>query len=278
MSKYVASGYTRKVPLLLVLVVPFVLQIFAAVGLTGWVSLHNGQKAVTELTARLREEATERVAQGLRQYLESSQTAKFISIAEETGLIIKIDAWVLHTVCCQMKIWRQFNIPQNLFVTVNFSGKQLLQPDLVEQIDEIISSTSVERHRIKLEITESTLINHHESTKAKLEQIQNLGISLIIDDFGTGYSSLNYLHQFPFSKLKIDYSFISRLTKDSKTRAIVEAIILLAHKLEMDVVAEGVETIEQLEILQAIGCQQIQGNLFSAPLTSTQATAVLKSC
>lgn len=204
--------------------------------------------------------------------------AKFISIAEETGLIIKIDAWVLHTVCCQIKIWQQFNnVPQNLFVTVNFSGKQLLQPDLVEQIDEIISSTGIERHRIKIEITESTLINHQESTKAKLEQIQNLGISLIIDDFGTGYSSLNYLHQFPFSKLKIDYSFISRLTKDDKTRAIVEAIILLAHKLEMDVVAEGVETHEQLKLLQAIGCQQIQGNLFSAPLTSTQATAVLKS-
>ncbi|BAZ12304.1 diguanylate cyclase/phosphodiesterase with extracellular sensor [Calothrix sp. NIES-4071] len=201
--------------------------------------------------------------------------AKFIPIAEETGLIVKIDAWVLHAVCCQMRIWQQLNLPQNLFVSVNFSSKQLLQPDLLEQIENIITNTGVDTYKIKIEITETILIHYHESTKTKLKQMQDLGLSLIIDDFGTGYSSLSYLHQFPFCKLKIDYSFISCLTENDRTRAIVEAMIVLAHKLEMDVVAEGVETTEQLDILHSIGCQQVQGYLFSAPVTHTQATALL---
>jgi diguanylate cyclase (GGDEF)-like protein len=202
--------------------------------------------------------------------------AKFISIAEETGLIVKLDFLVLRQACSQMKIWQQkFNLEESIFISVNLSGKQFLQSELIEKIEKVIYETGIERHRLKLEITESILLSYQEVTKAKIRQIVASGIKLSIDDFGTGYSSLSSLHQFPFSTLKIDRSFIHNLNENSKNIEIVEAITVLAHKLGMDVIAEGVESSNQLEELYKIGCEKVQGNFFSLPLTAREATIFL---
>lgn len=202
--------------------------------------------------------------------------AEFISIAEETGLIVKLDLWMLRTACEQMQMWeQQFALTKSMFVSVNLSGKQFLQPDLLQEIEQIILETGIDVSRLKLEITETMLMSYGESTKEKLRLLKNLGINLAIDDFGTGYSSLSYLHQFPVNTLKIDRSFISRLGPNGENLEIVEAITVLAHKLGMDVIAEGVETTTQLEQLYNIGCEQVQGFLFSPPVTTSQATDLI---
>lgn len=204
--------------------------------------------------------------------------AKFIPIAEETGLILKLDLWVLRNACEQMQIWQQqFSLTQPLFVSVNLSGKQFLQPDFLEKIEQILLETGVGVNRLKLEITETVLMNYEETTRERLSFLRNLGINLTIDDFGTGYSSLSYLYQFPVNTLKFDRSFISCLGNNGENLEIVEAITALAHKLGMDVIAEGVETTAQLEQLYNIGCEQIQGYLFSRPLNVIQATELIAS-
>jgi diguanylate cyclase (GGDEF)-like protein len=201
---------------------------------------------------------------------------QFIPVAEETGLIMRLDLLVLRMACLQLKIWqRQFQQQQPFFISVNLSGKQFLQSDLLVQIEKTIDEIGINRSCLKLEITESILINYQEITKAKIRQIVASGIHLTIDDFGTGYSSLSYLHQFPFSMLKIDRSFIHNLGENDENLEIVKAITGLAHNLGMDVVAEGVETKKQLEQLLRIGCKKIQGYFFSPPLSSTEATNFL---
>jgi diguanylate cyclase (GGDEF)-like protein len=191
----------------------------------------------------------------------------FIPIAEETGSIIPLGWWVLQEACQQMKRWQQsFSHLQDLTISVNLSSQQFSQANLIEQVKQILLETGLEARNLKLEITETVLMDNVESAAARLKQIQDLGIKLCIDDFGTGYSSLSYLQRFPVDTLKIDRSFISQLTTESKSACFAQAIIQLANCLNMDVVAEGIETAEQFWQMKALQCEYGQGFLWSKPL------------
>jgi diguanylate cyclase (GGDEF)-like protein/PAS domain S-box-containing protein len=195
----------------------------------------------------------------------------FIPIAEETGLIIPIGQWVLEEACRQIHRWQE-ELPQYppLQISVNLSVKQFMNADLIEHIKEALEETGVDPHSLKLEITESMVMENVEAAIAMMEQLRKLGIELSIDDFGTGYSSLSYLHRFPISTLKIDRSFVSRMTVNNENAEIVRTIIMLARSLKMDVVAEGVETAEQLAQLKALDCEYGQGYYFSKPLVADE--------
>lgn len=194
----------------------------------------------------------------------------FISVAEDTGQIIHLGRWVLDRACRQMKQWQdQYPEYRNLTLSVNLSGKQFLQPNLVEQIKGILDETGFNPHNLQLEITESVVIENTEIVTAMLMRLHELGIQLSMDDFGTGYSSLSYLHNFPIDVLKIDRSFISRKEGNSKNQ-IVNTIIALAVNMGLKVVAEGVETEEQLEHLKDLECGYGQGFLFSHPMTAQE--------
>ncbi|WP_013321811.1 EAL domain-containing protein [Gloeothece verrucosa] len=203
--------------------------------------------------------------------------ANFIPVAEETGLIIPLGEWVLRESCRQMKAWQeQFIGAENLRVSVNLSGKQLQQPNLINRIDNILTETGLEGKNLKLEITESMLMNNKEQVSELLLQMKAKKIQVSIDDFGTGYSSLSYLHYLPVDTLKIDRSFVSRMSQVGENFEIVEAIITLAHHLQMDVVAEGVETEQHLRQLQQLGCEFGQGYFFSKPLESEKIVSWLE--
>ncbi|MHC5763380.1 sensor domain-containing protein [Nostoc sp.] len=204
--------------------------------------------------------------------------AEFIPIAEETGLIIPIGHWVLTESCQQLRQWQlQFPAIKSLTINVNLSGKQFSQPDLIEQISQILENTSLNPSNLKLEITETAIIASPEKATSVLKQLKAFGLQLCIDDFGTGYSSLAYLHNFPIDVLKIDRSFVNRIDSDTEQFAIVRAIVTLADNLGMSVVAEGVETIDQLVQLKLLQCQKAQGYLFSKPLDQEQARILLAS-
>lgn len=189
---------------------------------------------------------------------------EFIPLAEETGLISFIDRYVLREACQQMVIWKQ-KFPQKfpLTISVNLSAAQLAQLGLIERIDQILRETGINRESLKLEITESSLMGNSSSETAMLQQLKSLGIQLSIDDFGTGYSSLARLHQLPIDTLKIDRSFVNQMSCDTESLEIVRTIISLAHILEMDVIAEGVESLEQLRQLKILQCEYSQGFYFS---------------
>jgi diguanylate cyclase (GGDEF)-like protein len=192
---------------------------------------------------------------------------KFIPLAEETGLIIPLGKWVLSEACRQLSIWQeQLSYRFPLSISVNLSGIQLWNPDVLQSIDEILDTLSLSGSSLKLEITESILMDKESEAKAVLEQLKQRQIQLSIDDFGTGYSSLAYLQSFPIDTLKIDRSFISGIEQQEKNLDITRTIITLAHSLELDAIAEGVETQEQLDILRALGCEYGQGYFFSPPL------------
>jgi diguanylate cyclase (GGDEF)-like protein/PAS domain S-box-containing protein len=192
--------------------------------------------------------------------------SEFVPVAEETGLITPMGWWVLQESCRQMQQWHeQFPSPQPLTVNVNLSSKQF-SPYLVDQISQILEETKLPPQYLKLEITESILMENAESAVATLSQLKKLGTLLAIDDFGTGYSSLNYLHRFPIDTLKVDRSFVSKVDVDGEQLAIARTIITLAWNLGMEVVAEGVETMKQLAQLRSLQCDYAQGFLFSLPL------------
>jgi EAL domain-containing protein (putative c-di-GMP-specific phosphodiesterase class I) len=191
--------------------------------------------------------------------------AEFIPVAEETGLIVPIGRWVLHEACNQLRRWQERSKQaEKLVMSVNVSSRQLLQPDFIAQISQILQATKISTSSIKLEITESVLMEAAASVTDQLTQMQDLGVRLSLDDFGTGYSSLNYLYRFPINTLKVDRSFVDGL--GSGQAQIVQTIIALAHGLGMDVTAEGVETPDQLAQLKALGCEFGQGYLFSRPV------------
>ncbi|GAC1491350.1 MAG: hypothetical protein NVS2B14_03720 [Chamaesiphon sp.] len=203
---------------------------------------------------------------------------EFISVAEETGLIIPIGQWVLQEACCQMRLWEQQFSPDSLLtVSVNLSAKQFSQPDLIEQVKQILQKTGLDAHRLKLEITESVVMDNAEAATMMLKQLQALGVQLSIDDFGTGYSSLSYLHRFPTNTLKIDRSFVSRTNSEQEKWEIVWTIITLAHNLGMTVIAEGIETAEQLDKLRMLKCEYGQGYFFSKPLEAKSVGAWIKN-
>lgn len=191
----------------------------------------------------------------------------FIPVAEEMGLIVPIGQWVFREACRQLKTWQRQNLLQgSMYICINLSVKQFSQPDLIDQIDQVLQETGLEGCHLKLEITESAIMNNSTSASEILEQLSDRNIQLSIDDFGTGYSSLSYLHHFPVNTLKIDRSFINSMAQTHKTPAIVQAIITLAHNLGMDVVAEGIETAEQQQRLKDLACNCGQGDLFSRPV------------
>ncbi|PSB47602.1 diguanylate cyclase [Cyanosarcina cf. burmensis CCALA 770] len=208
---------------------------------------------------------------------------EFIGVAEETGLILPLGIWVLQEACTQMRAWHEeFPSDPPLSVSVNVSGKQFAQVDLVDKIRQILVETSFDPHCLKLEITESTIVEDLASAKAKLIQLQELGIQVSIDDFGTGYSSLSYLSRFPINFLKIDRSFIQDIDTSSERLEIIRAIVSLADSLKIDVVAEGVETASQLAqlcSLQPTSGQEhfAQGYLFSKPLNRDAAKSLIAS-
>ena len=200
---------------------------------------------------------------------------EFIPLAESTGLIIPLGDWILREACGQMHYWHQhFDRQSELTISINLSGHQF-QPNLVEQIKQILLETQLSPRCLKLEITESAMINNVEQAIALLQQLKAIGIKLSIDDFGTGYSSLSYLQQFCADTLKVDRSFVCELESSEKNQAIVDIIITLAHKLDMDVVAEGIETEIHKTILKALDCEYGQGYFFAKPLKSKDATDLL---
>lgn len=195
--------------------------------------------------------------------------AQFIPIAEETGLIVEIGYWVLREACHQMRVWQQqFPTVPLLTISVNLSSKQFSQPDLNEQIARILQETELQASSLKLEITESVLMENTQSATDMLLQLREMNIQIHIDDFGTGYSSLSYLHRFPSNAVKIDRSFVSRIGSKGENLEIVRAIVALARSLNMDAIAEGVETLEQLTYLKALKCKYAQGYYCSRPLNS----------
>ena len=188
--------------------------------------------------------------------------SRFIGLAEEMGLIIPIGAWVLREACLQTKYWQQKGYT-NLRVAVNLSARQFTQKSLVQSISDILHATGLEPKFLELELTESMVMRDVENAIAILRNLKALGTHISIDDFGTGYSSLSYLRRFPIDVLKIDQSFVSDITVDPDDAAIVASIISLAHSLRLIVIAEGVETTEQLKFLSKHGCDQVQGFYFS---------------
>jgi diguanylate cyclase (GGDEF)-like protein len=200
----------------------------------------------------------------------------FIPVAEETGLIIPLGQWILKQACQQMHSWHeQYNSDSPLMISVNLSGRQFSQLDLLEQIANTLNEVGLNRHSLKLEITESMVMDDVEEAIALLEKLKQLDLRLSMDDFGTGFSSFSYLHRFPMDTLKVDRSFVSNMNESAKNCEIVSTIILLAHKLGMDVVAEGIETEAQMKALQSLGCEYGQGYFFSKPLSVNDASKLL---
>jgi diguanylate cyclase (GGDEF)-like protein/PAS domain S-box-containing protein len=204
---------------------------------------------------------------------------EFIPLAEETGLIVALDLYVLREACRQTVVWHnQFPsaTPQSqLTISANLSAHHFKQPDLVEQVEAILTQTGIDPRCVRLEVTESLVIADPAQAAEILHKLKALGVKLSLDDFGTGYSSLSYLHRFPFDILKIDRSFVGRLEQDASSMQIVETIILLAQKMRMDVVAEGIETAHQQQHLRTLGCRFGQGYLFSKPVPEALAESLL---
>ena len=200
----------------------------------------------------------------------------FIPVAEETGLIVSIGYWVLREACRQMQAWLVYrDAASPLKISVNLSQKQFFQPDLIQQILQILRQTELDICSLDLEITESVIMENDQLATTTISKLRHLGIQLSIDDFGTGYSSLARLHRFPINVLKIDRSFVSGMGSDQGNLEITETIVTLAHKLGVNVTAEGVETAEQLAHLRELKCEYGQGHFFSHPLDSEAAEALI---
>jgi diguanylate cyclase (GGDEF)-like protein len=201
---------------------------------------------------------------------------RFISLLEETSLIIPVGEWVLHTAFLQNKTWHEAGLPA-IRMAVNLSALQFRQADLVGAISQILQETGLDpaSHELELELTESLIMNDVEETVVTLNKLHAMGIKISIDDFGTGYSSLSYLKRFPISSLKIDRTFVRDLSTNPDDAAIVGAIIALGHSLKLKVIAEGVETAKQLEFLRAMQCDEMQGFYFSRPVPAAEITEML---
>ncbi|MBD3883114.1 EAL domain-containing protein [Phormidium tenue FACHB-886] len=204
---------------------------------------------------------------------------RFIPLAEANGLIIELGAWVLQEACRQFRQWQLHFAEQveGLSVSVNLSSRQLAAPTLVSQIDTVLQTTKLPAKNLKLEITESAIMENAEAAELVLGEIRALGVQLYIDDFGTGYSSLSRLLELPLDVLKIDRSFVKQLCSE-RGEFLVRAIANLAQNLGADVIAEGVETQEQVEKLQALGCQRGQGYFFAKPLPAKEVEVLFQTC
>jgi len=199
----------------------------------------------------------------------------FIPVAEETGMIVAIGEWVLRTACHQAKAW-QDGIAPGLMMSVNLSGRQFHEPDIVERVLHIVEETGISPQLLDLELTESTLMDNSDAILTKMNRLRAAGMFISIDDFGTGYSSMSYLKRFPINTLKIDRSFVQDIPADSDDIAITQAIIAMGKNLGMMLIAEGVETREQMDFLRQHYCDKVQGFLFSRPLPAAEAEALLR--
>jgi EAL domain-containing protein (putative c-di-GMP-specific phosphodiesterase class I) len=198
---------------------------------------------------------------------------EFMPIAEEMGLSIPVDWWMFRSASQQMQQWQQqFPKMSQMWISLNLSAKQAIQPHLVEQMTRILAEIALKPDCLALEITETTLIEKPEFAAKVLTQLRELGINIALDDFGTGYSSLSYLQRFPVQKLKIDRSFVSKIDTDVDSLKIVRAMVHLGKSLGLKVVAEGIETAAQLQLLQDMNCDYGQGYYFAHPLPDTEAT------
>jgi diguanylate cyclase (GGDEF)-like protein len=200
---------------------------------------------------------------------------EFIPMAESSDLIVEIGKWILGEACRQARVWHDEGFV-DISIAVNFSARQFRQPDLLSMINQAVVRNGLRPHHLVVELTESAVMSDANRSIKILEELHGLGFQVAVDDFGTGYSSMNYLKRLPISELKIDQSFISDLGASSKTDAIVKAVIQLAHGLDMTVIAEGVETASQLACLNAFGCDQIQGYLFSRPVPAADIAELLR--
>ena len=205
--------------------------------------------------------------------------AEFISIAEETGLIADIGKWVLREACLQLSAWQKAGLADSfLTISVNLSARQFNQSDLIEQIDEIFAETQLNPQCLKLEITESAIMENTLAAAKVLQQLRERQIQLSLDDFGIGYSSLSYLHSFPVDTIKVDKSFVGCLDDNEKNLGLVPAIMCIAKTMGMSVIAEGIETAEQLKHLRDLKCDYSQGYLFSRPLEAEQVIQLIGTC
>ncbi len=201
---------------------------------------------------------------------------EFIPLAEEIGLILAIGQWVLETACIQLKAWQQDALTRDLWLAVNVSAKQFRQAEFAAQVQAAIQRHAINPMLLKLELTESILLEDIDSTISAMKTLKEVGVQFSLDDFGTGYSSLQYLKLLPFDQLKIDQSFIHDIVTDSNDRAIVRTIIAMAQSLNFSVIAEGVETEEQRQLLMNKGCPHYQGYLFSRPVPVEQFEILLR--
>ena len=202
--------------------------------------------------------------------------AKFIPLAEETGLIVPIGEWVLRTACRQCKAWQDAGLP-TVTVAVNISARQFREKNLLQTVAKILAETGLDPRLLELEVTESVIMHDAQNVIADLQAFRDMGVKLSIDDFGTGYSSLSYLKRFPVDRLKIDQSFVRDITSDADDAAIAQAVITLGHTMNLRVIAEGVETAEQLTFLRGHHCDEMQGYLFGRPLPADEFAQLLAS-
>ncbi|MDX8379668.1 MAG: EAL domain-containing protein [Gallionella sp.] len=202
--------------------------------------------------------------------------AQFIPLAEETGLILPIGIWVLETACAQLKSWQHLALTRHLFLSVNVSAKQFCQTEFISQVHDAVQRHDINPKRLKLELTESLLLENIDETIATMNALNKIGVVFSLDDFGTGYSSLQYLKKLPLTQLKIDQSFIHELETNVSDKVIVRTILAMAKSLDLDVIAEGVETEAQQQLLIDKGCTQFQGHLFSKPVPIEQLDEMLK--
>jgi len=190
----------------------------------------------------------------------------FIPLAEENGLILSIGLWVLETACAQIKIWEDSEHTRQLQLAVNVSARQFRQPDFVVQVDQVLRTKAIDPSRIKLELTESMVLEDIDDTIVKMNALRKIGIYISMDDFGTGHSSLSSLRKLPLDQLKIDQSFVRDILRDPDDAVIVRTIIAMAKSLGIEVIAEGVETEAQRAFLEQNDCLLYQGYLFSKPV------------
>jgi EAL domain-containing protein (putative c-di-GMP-specific phosphodiesterase class I) len=191
---------------------------------------------------------------------------QFIPVAEESALILEIGHWVLETACQQIETWSKREATSDLVLAINVSGQQFRQADFVDKVAAVIRAHPINASRLKLELTESVVLSDVADVVKKMHELKALGVKLSMDDFGTGYSSLSYLKQLPLDQLKIDQSFVRDIANDPNDAVMVQTIISLAKNFRLNVIAEGVETEEQLEFLRVNGCMAYQGYLFSKPV------------
>ena len=207
--------------------------------------------------------------------LKSISPAEFIPVAEQTGLILAIGDWVIRKVCRQGREWLEGGLAP-VRISVNISALELTQDRFAERIADAIQSSGFDAKHLQIEVTETAVMSNMDDATRHLRKLEQLGVAVSVDDFGTGHSSLSYLHRLPIDSIKVDRSFVRQITQSEESEAIVRAIVAMANSLNLQVIAEGVETEDQLSAVAKVGCHFIQGYLFSRPLSSEAIPAVLR--